>query len=166
MPRDSILPLGDLPADAFREQVHRVADWVADYRETIAQRRITPTVRPGEVASRFPAEVPATGAPIEQILAQIDAAIVPGIVHWGHPAFLGYFGSTSNGPALLGELVAAALNVSAMTWQTSPAATELETVVVGWIRQMVSLPEAFTGVVYDTASIGILHALAAARARC
>ena len=166
MPRDSILPLGDLPADAFREQVHRVADWVADYRETIAQRRITPTVRPGEVASRFPAEVPAAGAPIEQILAQIDAAILPGIVHWGHPAFLGYFGSTSNGPALLGEIVAAALNVSAMTWQTSPAATELETVVVGWIRQMVALPEAFTGVVYDTASIGILHALAAARERC
>jgi aromatic-L-amino-acid decarboxylase len=165
MPRDSILPLGDLPADAFREHVHRVADWVADYRETIAQRRITPAVGPGEVASRFPAEVPAAGVPIAEILGQIDAAIVPGIVHWGHPAFLGYFGSTSNGPALLAEIVAAALNVSAMTWQTSPAATELETVVTGWIRQMVSLPESFTGVVYDTASIGILHALAAARER-
>jgi aromatic-L-amino-acid decarboxylase len=166
MPRDSILPLGDLPADVFREQVHRVADWVADYRETIAERRITPTGGPGDVASRFPAEIPAAGVPIEDLLAQIDAAIVPGIVHWGHPAFLGYFGSTSNGPALLGEIVAAALNVSAMTWQTSPAATELETVVIGWIRQMVSLPEAFTGVVYDTASIGILHALSAARERC
>ena len=85
---------------------------------------------------------------------------MPGIVHWGHPAFLGYFGSTTNGPALLGEIVAAALNVSAMTWQTSPAATELETVVLGWIRQMVALPPTFTGVVYDTASVGI-----AARAR-
>ena len=144
-PRDIILPPGDLPADAFREQVHRVAGWVADYRETIAQRRITPIVRPGEIAARFSAEPPAAGVSIEEILGQIDTAILPGIVHWGHPAFLGYFGSTSNGPALLGEIVAAALNVSAMTWQTSPAATE---------------------VVYDTASIGILHALAAARERC
>jgi aromatic-L-amino-acid/L-tryptophan decarboxylase len=165
MPRDSILPLGDLPADAFREHVHRVAEWVADYRETMAERRIAPLVRPGEVASRFPAEAPATGMPIEEILRQIDATIVPGLVHWGHPAFLGYFGSTSNGPALLAEIVAAALNVSAMAWQTSPAATELETVVTGWIRQMVSLPGTFTGVVYDTASVGILHALAAARER-
>jgi aromatic-L-amino-acid/L-tryptophan decarboxylase len=165
MARDSILPLGDLPADAFREHVHRVADWVADYRETIAQRRITPPGGPGDVTSRFSAEVPAAGVAIEEILGQIDSAIVPGIVHWGHPAFLGYFGSTSNGPALLGEIVAAALNVSAMTWQTSPAATELETVIVGWIRQMVSLPETFMGIVYDTASIGIVHALAAARER-
>lgn len=166
MSRDSILPLGDLSADAFRAHLHRVADWVADYRETIAQRAITPVVGPGDVASRFPSEVPAAGIPIEDILGQIDTVIVPGIVHWGHPAFLGYFGSTSNGPALLGEIVAAALNVSAMTWQTSPAATELETVVIGWIRAMVSLPETFTGVIYDTASIGILHALAAARERC
>ena len=165
-PRNIILPPGDLPADAFREHVHRVAGWVADYRETIAARRITPVVRPGEIAARFSAEPPAAGVSIEEILDQIDTAIMPGIVQWGHPAFLGYFGSTSNGPALLGEIVAAALNVSAMTWQTSPAATELETVVLGWIRQMVGLPETFTGVLYDTASIGILHALAAARERC
>ena len=166
MPRDIILPLGDLPADAFREHVHRVADWVADYRETIAQRPITPTVRPGEIAAGFGAEAPAEGVPVETLLEQLDSAIVPGLVHWGHPAFLGYFGSTSNGPALLGELAAAALNVNAMTWQTSPAATELETVVLRWIRQMVALPDTFTGVVYDTASIGILHALAAAREVC
>ena len=166
MPDDIILPLGDLPPAAFRAQLHRVADWVADYRETIEQRRIAPDVRPGEIAARFSAEPPASGAPIEQILARLDADVMPGIVHWGHPAFLGYFGSTSNGPALLGEIVAAALNVSAMTWQSSPAATELETVVLGWIRQMVALPKAFTGVVYDTASVGILHALAAARERC
>ena len=163
MPRDIILPLGDLPADAFRAHVHRVADWVADYRESIAERRITPVVRPGEIAGRFTAEAPAAGVPIETLLEQLDDAIVPGLVHWGHPAFLGYFGSTSNGPALLGEIVAAALNVSAMTWQTSPAATELETVVLRWIREMIGLPEEFTGVVYDTASIATLHALAAAR---
>lgn len=165
MPRDNILPPGDLPAAAFREHVHRVADWVADYRETIAARAISPAVRPGEIAARFPDEPPAAGASMERILETLDRAIMPGIVHWGHPAFLGYFGSTSNGPALLGEIVAAALNVSAMTWQTSPAATELETVVIGWIRRMVGLAPGFTGVVYDTASIGIVHALAAARER-
>jgi aromatic-L-amino-acid decarboxylase len=166
MPRDIILPSGDLPAGLFREHVHRIADWVADYRDTIEDRRITPAVRPGEIAERFSAEPPAAGVSFDEILAQLDTAIVPGVVHWGHPAFLGYFGSTSNGPALLGEIVAAALNVSAMTWQTSPAATELETVIVGWIRRMVALPDAFTGIVYDTASIGILHALAAARESC
>jgi aromatic-L-amino-acid/L-tryptophan decarboxylase len=166
MPSDIILPLGDLPAAAFREQLHRVADWVADYRETIEQRRIAPGVRPGETAARFPAEPPASGASIEEILARLDTDVMPAVVHWGHPAFLGYFGSTSNGPALLGEIVAAALNVSAMTWKTCPAATELETVVLGWIRRMVTLPETFTGIVYDTASVGILHALAAARERC
>jgi aromatic-L-amino-acid decarboxylase len=166
MPRDNILPPGDLPGDAFRDQVHRIAGWAADYRDTIAQRRIMPGVRPGEVAARFPADPPAAGIPVDEILRQLETAIMPGIVHWGHPAFLGYFGSTSNGPALLGEIVAAALNVSAMTWHTSPAATELETVVVGWVRRMITLPETFTGVVYDTASVGILHALAAARESC
>ena len=166
MASDIILPLGALPAAAFREQLHRVADWAADSRETIEQRRIAPGVRPGETAARFSAEPPARGASIEEILARLDTDVMPGIVHWGHPAFLGYFGSTSNGPALLGEIVAAALNVSAMTWQTCPAATELETVVLGWIRRMVALPDTFTGVVYDTASVGILHALAAARERC
>ncbi|MGH7622568.1 MAG: pyridoxal phosphate-dependent decarboxylase family protein, partial [Gemmatimonadaceae bacterium] len=94
---------------------------------------------------------------------ELDSIIMPGIVHWGHPAFLGYFGSTSNGPALLGEMIAAALNVSAMTWRTSPAATELEGVVLSWIREMVRLPASFTGIVYDTASVALMHALAAAR---
>jgi aromatic-L-amino-acid decarboxylase len=143
-----------------------MADWVADYRATIEQRPIAPHVSPGEIAAHFSVEPPDAAVPLEEILARLDAAVMPGIVHWGHPAFLGYFGSTSNGPALIGELVAAALNVSAMTWQTSPAATELETVVLGWIRRMVALPGEFTGVVYDTASIGLLHALAAARESC
>ena len=96
-------------------------------------------------------------------MRELDALIMPGIVHWGHPAFLGYFGSTSNGPALLGEMIAAALNVSAMTWRTSPSATELEGVVLGWIRELIGLPESFMGVVYDTASVALMHALAAAR---
>ncbi|MDQ6635903.1 MAG: pyridoxal-dependent decarboxylase [Gemmatimonadota bacterium] len=156
-------PLGDLPPDVLRRELHRMADWVADYRESIALRSIVPVVQPGDVTAGLSAQVPEQPDSLSQVLGDLDAVIMPGIVHWGHPAFLGYFGSTSNGPALLGEIAAAALNVSAMTWRTSPAATELETVVLRWIRELVGLPDAFTGVVYDTASVAVLHALAAAR---
>ena len=142
-----------------------MADWMASYRETIGERRIVPEVKPGEVAAQLPASLPVEAAPMDLILDDLDRVVMPGVVHWGHPAFVGYFGSTSNGPALLGEMVAATLNVSAMTWATSPAATELEARVVEWMRELVSLPDAFMGVVYDTASVGLAHALAVARSR-
>jgi aromatic-L-amino-acid decarboxylase len=154
-----------MSASDLRAELHRMADWIADYRESIGGRPIAPTVVPGEVTAGLPPSLPDAPAPMSAIRGDLDAVVMPGILHWGHPAFLGYFGSTSNGPALLGEMAAAALNVSAMTWRTSPAATELETVVVRWIREMVGLPETFTGIVYDTASVGVLHALAAARER-
>lgn len=159
----TIGPLGDLPAAELRAQLHRMADWVADYRATIGERAIVPTVRPGDVTAGLGPLPPDEPEPLDRILADLDGVVMPGIVHWGHPAFLGYFGSTSNGPALLGEIAAAALNVSAMTWRMSPAATELETVVLSWIRTMIGLPDMFTGIVYDTASVAIVHALAAAR---
>src|SRR4051812_17467685 len=155
--------LGDLRPEVVRDSLHRIADWAADYREGIEERPISPAVAPGDLRRALPAEAPERGEPLDRVLSDLDDVIMPGIVHWGHPAFLGYFGSTSNGPALLGEIAAAALNVSAMTWKTSPAATELETVVLGWIRELVGLPEPFTGVVYDTASVAVVHALAAAR---
>jgi len=155
--------LGDLGDEEMRAQLHRVADWIADYRATIESRAISPRVEPGEIRAALPASAPEHGEPMERVLGELDSIIMPGIVHWGHPAFLGYFGSTSNGPALLGEMIAAALNVSAMTWRTSPAATELEGVVLTWIREMIGLPAEFTGIVYDTASVALMHALAAAR---
>jgi aromatic-L-amino-acid decarboxylase len=157
--------LGDLPQHVMREQLHRIADWVADYREKLAERRIVPDVKPGDIRERLTARMPENGDPMSRILEDLDAVIMPGVVHWGHPAFLGYFGSTSNGPALLGEIAAAALNVSAMTWKTSPAATELEEVVLEWIRDLLGFPTNLFGVVYDTASVAIVHALAAARER-
>lgn len=147
----------------MRAALHRMADWVADYRAGLAERRIVPAVVPGDVTAALSASMPEHGEPLDAIVADIDRVVLPGIVHWGHPAFLGYFGSTSNGPALLGEIAAAALNVSAMTWRTSPAATEMETVVLQWIRELVGMPDTFMGVVYDTASVAVLHALAAAR---
>lgn len=157
-----IPPLGDLPPDALRNLLHRVADWAADYREGVEARRISPVVRPGDIMRALPASPPEPES-LEAILGDVDRLVMPGIAHWGHPSFLGYFGSTSNGPALLAEVITAALNVSAMTWKVSPAATELETVVLGWLREMVGFPGEWEGIVYDTASVAVLHALAAAR---
>ncbi|CAN5914689.1 pyridoxal-dependent decarboxylase [soil metagenome] len=163
MTSNSREPLGDVAAAEMRAHLHRVADWVADYREGIAGRRIVPDVEPGDISAQLASSMPEEGEALDTILADFDTQVMPGIVHWGHPAFLGYFGSTSNGPALLGEVLAAALNVSAMTWKTSPAATELETLVLAWIRDLVGLPAEMFGIVYDTASVAVLHALAAAR---
>jgi aromatic-L-amino-acid/L-tryptophan decarboxylase len=158
--------LGDLSHDDLRIQLHRMADWVADYRETIGDKAISPSVTPGMIGAALRAAGWEDSVGLEKILADLDRVVMPGVLHWGHPAFLGYFGSTSNGPALLGEVAAAALNVSAMTWRTSPAATEMETVSLDWIRAAIGLPDSFFGVVYDTASIATLHALAAAREKC
>ena len=155
--------LGDIPAEAFRKHLHEVADWIADYRETIAQKRISPSAKAGAIQAALPATGPEQGETIEAILADFEGLIMPGITHWAHPQFVGYFGSTTTNPGILAEMLTAALNVNAMTWRTSPAATELETVVLGWLRQWLGLPNEFSGVVYDTASISTMHALAAAR---
>jgi aromatic-L-amino-acid/L-tryptophan decarboxylase len=155
--------LGDMPAAEFRAALHRVADWVADYRESIEDLKVSPDIAPGEIIARLNPKPPDDAVPLENIFQDFQEIILPGLVHWGHPAFLGYFGSTTTAPGILGEMLAAALNVSAMTWRTSPAATELETLVLDWFRQMLGLSGEFTGVVYDTASVAVLHALAAAR---
>lgn len=155
--------LGDLDAAEFRTRLHQAADWIADYREQISGRRISPNARPGAIAAALPPAAPSHAESLDAIISDIDRVIVPGLVHWGHPAFFGYFGSTTTGPGILAEMIAAALNVSAMTWQTSPAATELEAVVLEWLRQMLHVSGNHKGIVYDTASVATLHALAAAR---
>lgn len=155
--------LGDLPDEEFRRLLHVVAEWVADYRDGLESRRVAPEQPPGALIRELPASPPESAEPMDDILRDFERVILPGVVHWGHPAFLGYFSTTTNAPGIIGEILAAALNVSAMTWQTSPAATELEIVVLDWIRQMLGLPAEFFGVVYDTASVALLHALAAAR---
>src|SRR6266446_2228098 len=146
-------PLGDVPIAEFRRQLHKLADWIADYRETIGDIRVASNDKPGAIRAALPAQPPEHGESFENILADVDRLIVPGMVHWSHPMFLGYFGWTATAP----------VNVNAMTWRTSPAATELETVVIDWLRQWMGLPDQFDGVVYDTASVGIMHALAVAR---
>ena len=155
--------LGDLPEEEFRKALHRAADWAANYRSSISERAISSHGNPGEVAASLPLQIPTLPVPIENILSDFERLILPNLVHWGHPAFLGYFGSTTTAPGILGEFIAGTLNVSAMTWATSPAATELESVILLWLRKLLQLPESFFGVVYDTASVATIHALAAAR---
>jgi aromatic-L-amino-acid/L-tryptophan decarboxylase len=155
--------LGDTPPEEFRKQLHELADWIADFREHIGQLRVAPDDKPGAIRAQLPARAPEEGEPFVKILADVDRLIVPGMVHWSHPMFLGYFGWTTTAPGILGEILSAPLGVNAMTWRTCPAATELETVVIDWLQQWLGLPNEFGGVVYDTASVGIMHALAAAR---
>src|SRR5438132_221700 len=155
--------LGDTSPDEFRRQLHELADWIADFRQNLGSLPVAPNDKPGAILAALPAEPPEEGEPFEKILGDIDQDIVPGMVHWAHPMFLGYFGWTTTGPGILGEIITAPLNTNAMTWRTCPAATELESVVIDWIRQWVGLPREFDGVVYDTASVGIMHALAVAR---
>ena len=155
--------LGDTPPKIFREQLHQLADWIADFREGLGEIRVAPNAKPGSIRGALPAQPPEEAESFDQIMSDISRLIVPGMVHWSHPMFLGYFGWTQTGPGILGEMATAPLNVNAMTWRTSPAATELETLVVDWARQMVRLPDKFGGVVYDTASVAVMHALAVAR---
>lgn len=159
----STTKLGDLPEEEFRRLLYEAADWIADYRAGLETRRVAPAHEPGMIMRQLPTSPPDNAESMQDVLRDFDSLIMPGIVHWGHPAFLGYFATTTTAPGILGEMMASALNVSAMTWQTSPAATELEAVVLDWIRQMIGLPVEFQGIVYDTASVAVLHALAAAR---
>src|ERR1043166_9030680 len=156
-------PPGDTPPEVFRAQLHQRADGIADFREHIGYLRVAPNDKPGAIRDALGATPPENGEVFDEIMSDMNRLIVPGMVHWSHPMFLGYFGWTQTGPGILGEMATAPLNVNAMTWRTSPAATELETVVIDWLRQWMHLPPEFGGVIYDTASVGVMHALAVAR---
>jgi len=143
--------------------MHRVADLVADYLEGVGDRPVVPPVSPGEVRQVLPASPPEEPEPIDTILDDYLRVIEPNVTHWNHPGFLAYFAITGSGPGILGETLAAALNVNAMLWRTSPAATELEERVCEWLGQMMGLPRELRGHINDTASSSSLVALAVAR---
>lgn len=157
--------LGDLDPDEFRVAIHRVADLIADYLERVGDYPVLPPVEPGEVRAALPADPPEEAEPLDRILDDYKALIEPNVTHWNHPGFMAYFGITGSRPGVLGEALAAALNVNAMLWKTSPAATELEETVCDWLRRMMGLPADFAGHINDTASVSSLVALAAARHR-
>jgi len=156
---------GDLPPDEFRAAMHRVADLVADYLEHAGRYPVLPRVRPGEIRAALPASAPRDPEPLDDVLDDYKRLIEPNVTHWNHPGFMAYFGITGSGPGVLGEALAAGLNVNAMLWRTSPAATELEETVTDWVRQMIGLPPEFRGHINDTASMSTFVALAAARHR-
>jgi aromatic-L-amino-acid/L-tryptophan decarboxylase len=147
----------------FREQAHRLADWIADYLEHSEKYPVLSTVAPGSIRDALPATAPEQGESFDSIWNDFERVVLPGITHWNHPGFFGYFAISGSAPGVLAEFLSAALNVQAMLWRTSPAATELEEVAVAWLRRLMHLPDDFEGVIYDTASISTLHALAAAR---
>ena len=155
--------LGDMDLDEFRRWGHDLVDWIADY---LAQPESYPVLsrnRPGEIMDSLPTEAPEMPESMATIMADFEKVILPGITHWNHPGFFAYFGITGSGPGILGEMLSAALNVNGMLWRTSPAATELETLTLDWLRQMMGLPAQFQGIITDTASISSMLAIAAAR---
>ncbi|MDQ7850624.1 MAG: pyridoxal-dependent decarboxylase [Armatimonadota bacterium] len=155
-------PAADMHPEEFRHFGHRAVDWIADYLAHPERYPVLARTAPGWLRRALPASPPEHGEPMDAILADFERHVVPGLTHWNHPAFFAYFAITGSAPGILGELLAAALNVNAMLWKTSPAATELEEVTLDWLRQLVGLPPQF-GIIMDTASVASLCAVAAAR---
>ena len=160
-----------MTSEELRRHGHEVVDWIADYLATLEQRPVRSQVAPGEVRAALPSSPPRRGEPFAAVLDDLDATIVPGLTHWQHPSFFAYFPANSSGPSILGELLSAGLGVQGMLWETSPAATELETLVLDWLAELLDLPATFRsdgaggGVIQDSASSATLCALLAARHR-
>jgi aromatic-L-amino-acid decarboxylase len=163
---DDRTPLLDMDIDAFRAAAHTVVDMMADYLETIESRAILPDIEPGTLRPLFPVSPPEAPESLEAILADYRRLVEPNATHWQHPGFLAYFATTASGPGILGEMLTATLGQNPMLWRTSPIGTELEEVVVDWLRQALGLPDGFDGLLTDTASTSTLIALAAAREAC
>jgi aromatic-L-amino-acid/L-tryptophan decarboxylase len=151
--------------DEFRRLGHELVDWIADYRERVAELPVMSRVQPGEVAALLPTSPPQRGEGLAAIVDELERIVLPGITHWNHPGWFAYFPSNTDLSSVLADLVSAGLGPQSMSWQTSPAATEVEDVVMEWLRQMVGLPETFTGVIHDSASTATFCALLCARER-
>ncbi len=152
-----------MTSDEFRRHGHALVDWIAEYLANPERYPVLPRVTPGQLRDTLPSRPPEQGESFEAIFRDFERLIVPALTHWNHPGFFAYFAISASEPGILAELLSAALNQQAMLWRTSPAATELEEVTMGWLRALMGLPAGFEGVIYDTASIGTLHGLAAAR---
>src|SRR6266849_2486802 len=154
---------GDMSAEEFRRFGHEIVDWIANYFEHIEELPVLAQVEPGELKAQLPSSPPEKGEAMETILADVDRLIVPALTHWSHPSFFAYFATSTSAPGIFGELLSAAFDVKSMLWRTSPASTELEEVVLDWLRQMMGLDAGMSGFIYDTASVSSMHAIAAAR---
>jgi aromatic-L-amino-acid decarboxylase len=147
----------------FRADAAATAEWVARYLEGARDLPVLARVEPGEIKTALPPSPPEKPEPFAEVLRDLDAILLPGITHWNHPRFFAYFATSGSEPGVLAEFLTAALNVNAMLWSTSPAATELEEVAVDWVRELLGLAEGLHGHIEDTASTSTLAALTAAR---
>ena len=155
--------MSDVGPQALLANGDRALKWIAEYLAEPGRHRVLPRVSPGEIRHRLPDAPPQEPEALAEILDDFESVIVPGLTHWNHPAFFGYFATSSSVPGIIAEMLSAAVDVKAMLWKTSPAATELEEVVVDWLRQMLSLDPNWFGMMTDTASMSTMLALAAAR---
>ena len=155
--------LGDMDPETFHRSAIGIADWIRHYLNAPEEHPVLARVAPGEVTAALPMAAPERGEPMSRILDDFQRILVPALTHWNHPGFLAYFATSGSGPGVLAEFLTAALNQQAMLWRTSPAATELEEVTLGWLRRLLGLPGSFEGVLYDGGSASNLHALMAAR---
>ncbi|OGD26109.1 MAG: amino acid decarboxylase [Candidatus Aminicenantes bacterium RBG_19FT_COMBO_65_30] len=147
----------------FRRAGHQFVDWIADYFENMEKYPVLSRLEPGDIKKMIPAVPPARGEAIEGIFRDFERVLLPGVSHWQHPGWFGYFPANNSPASVLGELLTAGLGAQCMVWQTSPAAAELEEVVLDWLRQMIGLPAGLSGVIQDTASTATLCALLSAR---
>jgi len=157
--------LGDMPDDEFRRYGYQLVDWIADYFAHIDTFPVISQVEPGWLKENLPTSAPEEGEDFADVIADVDKLILPAVTHWNHPNFHGLFSTSTSAVGVFGEMLAAAFDMKAMLWRTSPASTELEEVTLDWLRQMVGLPGEFEGMIYDTASVSTMHAIAAARER-
>jgi len=154
---------GDMPVEDFRKYGYQVVDWIANYFEHIGENPVLSQVEPNWLKGNLPISAPENGEDFGSVLADVDRLILPAVTHWNHPNFHGLFSTSTSSVGVFGEMLAASFDMKAMLWRTSPASTELEDVVLDWLRQMMALPEQFEGIIYDTASVSTMHAIAAAR---
>lgn len=153
----------DMSPDEFRRFGNEIVEWIADYLDHTDDYPVYPAMKPGDLVDALPASAPDDGEPMERILADFREKVLPAVNHWNHPRFHAFFAASASAPGILGEMLTAALNTNGMLWKSSPANTELELVVMSWLRQWVGLPETFFGMIHDTASTSTMHAIAAAR---
>jgi aromatic-L-amino-acid decarboxylase len=152
-----------LSPDEFRKFAHQAVDWMADYLAHAERYPVLPRMQPGELIDALPRCGPERGEPMSAILEDFRNKIVPAATHWNHPGFMAYFATSASGPGILGEMLAATLNMNGMLWKTSPAVVELEQVTLEWLRRWMGLPDGLFGIIFDTASTSSMHAIAAAR---
>lgn len=165
MPAPTPSPLGDIPPEEFLRHAQTLASWIARYLDDPERYPVLAAVAPGELRQRLPKRAPDAPESLDEILADLERVVLPGVTHWNHPGFLAYFATNGSAPGILAELLTAALNQVGILWRTSPILAELEQTTTDWLRIAFGLPDGWFGMISDTASTSTLLALAAARER-